>query len=122
MGTSLYERVGGDAIVPAAVDLFYRNALADGSISHFFDAIDMAELHAKLTNFLVMALGGPAQHNGVDLRRIHAPMVVRGLNDAHFNAVLRHLRHALEELGVAEDVITEVLAVAESTRDDILGR
>ena len=38
MGKSLYERIGGEAAVGAAVDLFYSKVLADQKISHFFDA------------------------------------------------------------------------------------
>jgi hemoglobin len=38
---SLYERVGGDKAVNAAVELFYRNVLADGCIARFFESVDI---------------------------------------------------------------------------------
>ncbi|TPW11570.1 MAG: hypothetical protein FD130_1953, partial [Halothiobacillaceae bacterium] len=34
---SLYERIGGDPAVTAAVDLFYRKVLADKRINQFFE-------------------------------------------------------------------------------------
>ena len=41
MTQSLYERIGGEAAVNAAVDIFYRKVLADDRISHFFETVDM---------------------------------------------------------------------------------
>ena len=56
--TSLFERLGGDAAVDAAVVRFYEIVLADDRIRHFFDGVDMARqtLHQKL--FLKYAFGG----------------------------------------------------------------
>lgn len=45
--SSLYERIGGDAAVNAAVDVFYRNVLNDDRISSFFDDVDMDRQAAK---------------------------------------------------------------------------
>ena len=44
------------------------------------------------------------------------------LDDGHFDAVLDDLAHALRDLGVGEDLIGEVAAVAETTRADVLNR
>ena len=41
---SLYEQIGGEAAVNAAVDLFYRKVLQDDRISQFFDDVDMDPL------------------------------------------------------------------------------
>ena len=38
---SLYERLGGDAAVNAAVDIFYRKVLSDDRVNDFFDGVDM---------------------------------------------------------------------------------
>ena len=35
--TSLYDRIGGEAAVDAAVELFYRKVLNDYRINRFFD-------------------------------------------------------------------------------------
>ena len=43
MTQTLFERIGGEPAVDAAVDLFYRNVLSDDSIGRFFDDIDMDE-------------------------------------------------------------------------------
>jgi hemoglobin len=122
MSQSLYDRIGGVGAVDAAVDLFYRKVLTDASISHFFDATDMDEQRAKQKSFLTMVFGGPNEYTGKDMREAHAPLVKRGLNDGHFDAVAGHLKGTLEELGVAEEAIAEVLTIAGSTREDVLGR
>ena len=122
MTTSLYERLGGEAAVNAAVDIFYRKVLADSSISDFFDTTDMDEQRNKQKAFLSMAFGGPKEYSGKDMREAHAPLVEKGLNDSHFDAVAGHLDATLRELGVADDLIGEAMTIAGGTRDDVLGR
>ena len=119
---SLFERIGGEAAVNAAVDVFYRKVLADDRINPFFEGVDMEKQAAKQKAFLTMAFGGPNKYTGEDLRKGHAHLVARGLNDSHFDAVMENLGATLKELGVADDLIAEAAAIAESTRDDVLGR
>ncbi|MGB1061385.1 MAG: truncated hemoglobin, partial [Ketobacter sp.] len=40
--STLYEKIGGEPAVDAAVDLFYKKVLADERIKHFFEGVDMA--------------------------------------------------------------------------------
>lgn len=119
---TLYEQLGGQAAVDAAVDLFYRKVLSDDRISHFFDDVDMDKQIGKQKAFLTMAFGGPHHYSGLDMRRAHAHLVARGLNDSHFNAVAENLGNTLLEMGVAQNLVDQVLAIAESTRNDVLGR
>ena len=56
------------------------------------------------------------------MRAAHSRLVARGLTDEHFDAVVAHLGGTLKELGVADELIGQVAAVAESVRDDVLGR
>lgn len=122
MSETLYERIGGEAAVNAAVDLFYRKVLADDRINKFFEGIDMDRQMAKQKAFLTMAFGGPNSYTGEDMRKGHAHLVERGLNDSHFDAVMENLGATLTELGVPADLIGEAAAIAESTRNDVLGR
>ena len=122
MTMSLYETLGGEAAVNAAVDNFYRRVLADDTICEFFEDVDMERQAAKQKAFLTFAFGGPNNYSGLDMRRGHAHLVARGLNDSHFNAVAGHLADTLKDLGVGDDLIAQVLAIAESTRNDVLGK
>ncbi len=120
--TSLYAQLGGEAAVNAAVDIFYRKVVGDARINTFFFGVDMAQQAAKQKAFLTMAFGGPHNYTGLDMRRGHARLVQMGLNDQHFDIVLDHLGSTLRDLGVAENLVAQVIAIAESTREDVLGR
>ena len=119
---SLYEQIGGDAAVNAAVDIFYRKVLADARINKFFEDVDMEKQAAKQKAFLTVAFGGPNKYSGKDMRDGHAHLVEKGLNDSHFDAVMEHLGATLKELNVPDELIAKAAAIAESTRNDVLGR
>lgn len=120
--TTLYDKIGGEAAVNAAVDIFYRKVLTDSRINRFFDGVDMDKQAAKQKSFLTVAFGGPNKYTGEDMRRGHAHLVAAGLNDSHFDAVMEHLGATLAELNVPADLITQAAAIAESTRNDVLGK
>ena len=120
--SSLYEQLGGQPAVDAAVDIFYRKVLSDDRISGFFEGVDMDKQIGKQKAFLTMAFGGPHNYTGKDMRTAHAPLVARGLDDSHFDAVAENLIATLQELGVGQDLIDQVMAIAGSTRNDVLGR
>jgi hemoglobin len=119
---TLYQALGGQAAVEAAVDVFYRKVLADDRINAFFDGVDMDRQVAKQKALLTMAFGGPHSYTGADMRRGHQHLVARGLNDSHFDAVVELLGESLAELGVAPALIAQVAGIAESTRNDVLNK
>jgi len=122
MSDSLFDKIGGEAAVNAAVDIFYRKVLADDRINNFFEGVDMDTQAAKQKAFLTLAFGGPSNYSGKDMRDGHAHLVAKGLNDSHFDAVMENLGATLEELKVPADLIGEAAAIAESTRNDVLGK
>ena len=123
MTASLYERLGGDAAVHAAVDIFYQKILADPEINVFFDHIDMDKQMRKQRAFLTYAFGGPNHYTGQGLRNAHSRLVKEfNLKDEHFDKVLNHLDDTLRSLKVPVHMVEEVHAIAESTRKDIMNR
>jgi hemoglobin len=122
MSKSLYDRIGGEPAVNAAVDLFYRKVLSDDRISAFFEDVDMNRQAAKQKAFLTMVFGGPAHYSGKDMRAGHAHLIQRGLNDSHVDAVIEVLGATLRELGVGDAEIAEVAAIADGARNHVLGR
>lgn len=119
---SIYEQLGGQPAVDAAVDIFYRKVLSDDRISQFFDDVDMDRQIAKQKGFLTMVFGGPNHYTGMDLRSGHTHLVEKGLNDSHFDAVMENLTETLRELNVPEDLIAQVGGIASGTRDEVLNR
>jgi chemotaxis signal transduction protein/truncated hemoglobin YjbI len=118
---TLFERIGGDAAVEAAVDIFYAKLTADNSIKPFFKGVDMDKQAFMQRLFLTGAFGGPQAYTGRSLRDAHKNLVSqKGLDSAHFATVAGHLNATLMQLGVAPDLIQEVMTIVASTRDDVL--
>ncbi len=118
--SSLYHKLGGQPAIDAAVEAFYVKVLADNRIKHFFEDINMTKQRRKQKEFLSAAFGGPIPWTGKDMRKAHANLP--GLNETHFNAVAENLQKTLVELKIKPELIQQVMAIAASTRNDVLNR
>ena len=76
----------------------------------------------KQKAFLTMVTGGPNQYTGRDMKSAHAVVVAKGATDRHVDLVIKHLAETLASLDVPANLIEQIGAVAESVRDDVLGR
>ena len=119
---SLYDDLGGARALGPVVDSFYQKVLADGRVNHFFDTTDMKRQINKQKAFLSFAFGGPNTYTGKKMREGHAHLVERGLNDSHVDAIIELLGITLREFDVPSEKILEVAAIANSVRDQVLGR
>jgi len=119
---SLFDRLGGEIAVMAAVERFYEKVLSDEVTKPFFDDLNMEKQVKKQMSFMAWAFGGPDEYKGRDLREAHAKLVDDGLSDVHFDAVAGHLKSTLEELDVHDELVTEVLNLVGAQRDEVLGR
>lgn len=118
---SLFERLGGDEAVEAAVDIFYSKVMSDETLKPFFEGVDMDKQAFMQRVFLTTAFGGPQGYTGKGLREAHKRLVEeKGLGAAHFAAVAGHLKQTLEDLDVPAEMIDEVMTIAASTQDDVL--
>ena len=118
---SLYERLGGEAAVIAAVDRFYEKVMNDELTRPFFAGLDMTQLVNKQVAFMTVAFGGPKEYQGRPLGEAHSKLVrEKGLNDSHFDRVAVHLQDTLRELGVAEPLVQEAMGIVAGTRGQVL--
>ncbi len=115
---TLFDKLGGMDAVNAAVDIFYKKILDDDTVNHFFVKTDMKSQASKQKAFLAYVFGAPLQYTGKNMRDAHMGM---NLTEGHFNAVAKHLQATLEQLNVDQDLISEVMLIAGSTKDDVLG-
>ena len=122
MTGSVYERIGGDKAVEAAVDIFYNKIKNDSALHPFFDGMDMQRQRRMQQSFLTYAFGGPNKYTGRGLRAAHQRPAQLGLSDKHFDKVAEHLQRTLLELNVPYDLIQEVMTIAGGTREDVLNR
>ncbi len=110
---TLFEKLGGAAAVDLAVDKFYERVLQDDRIKHFFTDVDMVKQRAHQKAFLTYAFGGTDQYDGRYMREAHKELVEKhGLNSEHFDAVAEDLMATLKEMGVSQELLLEVAAVA----------
>lgn len=120
--STVYERLGGEHALVAAVGLLHQRILQDPVLAPFFAGVDMGTLQAKFVGFLSRVFGGPTSLYGRDLRASHAHLVASGgLSHGHFDAVVSHLKDTLKDLDVDAVCIEEVLFAVESTRQAVLG-
>ena len=120
---TLYEQLGGEAAVTAAVRVLYRKLLEDNLTRPFFSDLDMEAQTRKQIAFMTWAFDGPSEYRGRDLRAAHAPLVKqRGLNDTHFDAVARALEDTLDELSVPSELRDEAMRRVASLRAEVLGK
>jgi len=93
MSESLYDSLGGNKAVFAAVDIFYRKVLSDDRVNHFFDTVDMDKQRGKQRKFLAYAFGAPLNYDGKDMREAHKHL---DLTEEHFTAIAENLQGTLE--------------------------
>lgn len=122
---TLYEKLGGKDAVDIAVDKFYEHILIDERIKHFFDNVDMEKQRGHQKAFLTYAFGGSSVYDGKTMRNAHKHLVEEmGLKAEHFDAVVENLVKTLKELGLSDELIQEVGAVAAAPehKKDVLNR
>jgi hemoglobin len=114
---TLYEKLGGEPAIDATVEAFYKLVLADPLLSPFFAKSDMKRQHKMQKQFLNHVFGGKP-YNGKGMRAAHKNL---GLKEEHFNRVASLLAQAMLSLGVKQDLVDEVMTVAATTKNDVLG-
>lgn len=118
---NLYELVGGHQTIKAATERFYQKVLEDDNLRHFFSETDMAHLRSRQIMLISMLLGGGV-YTGKDIHGTHALARDHGLNDAHFDLFLKHLRAALEEVGVKPENAGKIMKPLERKRRAVLDK
>ncbi|HUC59424.1 MAG TPA: group 1 truncated hemoglobin [Streptosporangiaceae bacterium] len=110
---SLYEAIGGHASVTAAVDIFYAKMLADPVVSKFFPG-GVGPVHrAHIATVLCEALGGPERYHGPDLAEAHRD---HAISDTDFDITAGHLAATLQELGVPDNMVGQIIEIVAGLR------
>lgn len=114
---TIYEQLGQENGIRAAVDIFYRRVLDDPQLKAYFDGVDMTTLRAHQAKLLVQVTGGPVGYEGRELAAAHAGL---DITSADFERVVAHLAGTLTELGVDASVVGDVGAAVDGYRDHIV--
>jgi len=120
---TLYERLGGEPAVEAAVEIFYKKMLADERVARFFKNTNMAKQHLKQKSFMSYAFGAPTKYGGLAMDTAHRKLIEKeGMNDSHFDATAENLDSTLAELGVSKELRQEVGTAVEGLREQVMCR
>ncbi len=116
-GSTLFERIGGEEAIEAAVDIFYLKVLGDPELKLYFDGVDIPKLKAHQRSFLTSVMSGPGTYSGMDMGPAHAQLKI---TNEHFDLVVGHLVDTLIELNVVADVIEEIGSAIAPLREQIV--
>ena len=123
---TLYERMGGDAVVRAVVEDFVSRAASDPAVNftrqgqaHAWEATpeNVERLKQRLVEFVATTAGGPMQYRGADMVTAHRGMAI---TNAEFDALAGHLRAALDANDVPRRERDELLKAVGSMRGAVV--
>lgn len=114
---SLYEKLGGEGAVKTVVEKFYDRLLDDPTLNRFFHGKDMGIMKRHQALFISQALGGPKKYAGRDMFQAHKDLRI---DDAGFTGTVGHLVTVLQEVGVGQGEIDQVLGVLGPLKGDIV--
>lgn len=114
---SLFEKLGGRQAVEAVAKEFYKRILSDPQVAGFFRDTNMDFQIQQQIKFLSMALGGPNEYEGRNMKDAHHDL---GITDHHFDVVASHLVDALKWAGVGQEDIDAVVDLVVSLKGGIV--
>ena len=114
----LLDRLGGEEALELAVDKFYEKNVADEELAKYFEGVDMKKLRTHQFKFMKLAFTEIPEGTDIVgmLERVHGRLFDMGLNEKHFDLVAGNLVAALQELGVASNLIDDAVAVVAPLR------
>ena len=113
----LYVRLGGQPVLVAVVDDFVSMVKSDRRVNRRFRNANLVHLKASLLDQFCAVAGGPCQYTGKSMNEAHKGMRI---SDAEFNAVVQDLRRSLGLHNVTIELQSEVVALLEPMRDDVV--
>lgn len=119
MSGTTFEKYGGFATVSRVVMTFYEMVLDNDIVGHHFDDVDMARLIDHQTKFISSLMGGPAAISDERLRVVHHKL---DITDAEFEEITTLLSVAMQEHGMSEKDVGEVVKAINGKHDLIVKR
>ena len=116
-GETLFERMGGEAKLRAAVNEFTLIIQADDRINFTFADTDLTKFKQLLFEQLCAITDGPCKYTGRDMYTAHAKL---NINDAQFNALAEDLYVAFDREHVPYRLQNKVMALLAPMQKDIV--
>jgi len=122
---SLYDRLGGVYPISVVVDRFIELLLvndvlnANPAIKAARDRVPAAGLKFHVTALVCQQTGGPCQYTGRGMKESHVHL---NINEKEWQAMLSDFRRVLNNYAVPAKEQQELIAIVESTKQDIVVR
>src|SRR5262245_38180356 len=94
---SLYDQLGGGALLHATVEEFVDIMLDDKRINFAFANADLKVFKQRLYSQLCSISGGPCRYEGRDMKTAHEKL---SIDNAQFNALAEDLYLAMDRAGI----------------------
>ena len=131
---TLFVRLGGDPVIEAIVDDAVDRAIADPRVNVERKGLEggiifsgakpwdptpaaVAKLKKHVASFIALAAGGPVEYSGPEIVTAFAD---RQFTNIEFDAAIGCLQATLDKLGVADQEQRELLAIMETTREQVV--
>jgi hemoglobin len=116
---SLYERIGGEAVMLRVTEQMLTRVAADPAVNQSFAGINIHKLSIKLASHLCAMTGGGCAPASDSIKVIHAGL---GIDERQFFTVVESLRIALDANGVGEREKNELLRMLAPLKRDVVTR
>lgn len=114
---TLYERLGGAAVVEQLIDELSRRLLDHPRLGPAFADLDLDLLRRHRAAYLAVILDGPEEYEGRSMREAHQPL---GLTADDMDAFLDVLRRVLDDAAVDGSEASAVVRAIERLRPAIV--
>jgi len=118
-GPVLYDRIGRMDVIKDIVKDLVEEQLMKGSLAHHFTTVNTALLEDSIARQLCELSGGPCKYTGRSMREAHASMTI---SDADFAAFVTALRTSLAKFKIARPEQTEVVALVNKHKAEIVAQ
>lgn len=122
---SLYDRLGGIYPISVVVDTFFDLLLvndvlnANPAINAARERVPAAGIKFHLTTLVCQQTGGPCKYTGRGMKESHAHL---NISEKEWQAMLADFRRTMNNYGVPAKEQQELVAIVESTKQDIVVR
>jgi len=114
---TLFEDIGGEPKLKAAVAELVNVILADERINFTFAGADLERFKTSLYNQLCELAGGPCIYDGRSMRDVHQKLPI---TNTQFNALAEDLYIAFDRVGVSYRAQNRMVALLAPMQKDIV--
>ena len=114
---TLYDALGGEAVLIEIVDQLFVYNLADERIAHTFENSNIDRLKPILVQHLCALADGPCTYEGQDMRRVHTGL---DLKTRHFNAMVENMQKAMRDADIPFSTQNRLLSILAPMHGDVV--